>query len=519
MVQTAIVVCLTLPLIATCLSIAPAGGDEFWDSLNRFNHVTLQLFLNSVIIGAGAAAVSICFALPAVFVYFHLPTAYRRFLLPAALLPLSYPPFGAASAWMTLVASIEGGWQGRMVWGGESALSSILYNYFGVSWVLGLCYWPVVFFMLTMITRLSQAQVDAAYLHMRFWSRLRYVFWPAWRESLFASAAIVFCMGIVQFEVPSFLQVQVYPLEIFTRFSALMNERDAVFLCVPYGLILLSITWCIARYCRSLPLEGGEEIVLRPRAWFKTFSRAALCLVLFLSVMIPLLGLLSRAGSLGFMLDTLWQQKERMARSLMYCGLGAGAIVFLGLVFTARHNPGKAPYAGTFFLFLFVFPGIMFASGWLQIRSFWPGVLPKNIAVFSLILAYVTHFFVLGYFTGLLIWNYYGAPQREYDSLLRMGTLTKIFRLYVPNMKAPVLQGIALIALFLWGEVAMTILLHPAGGDTMALHYYNLLHYGSEKRTVAIGLLMMGTPAFVLFLALLSQWLNIRRRRGSVNCQ
>ena len=116
----------------------------------------------------------------------------------------------------------------------------------------------------------------------------------------------------------------------------------------------------------------------------------------------------------------------------------------------------------------------------------------------SLLAAYLSHTFLLGYGAGILLWRYYGIRQREFDTLLDLGYFTRITRLLLPAFWRPGCLATLLVTLVLWGDVGMTILLYPPGGDTLAVEYYNLLHYGSESRTAAIGLLLLLVPALAL---------------------
>ncbi|RJP34367.1 MAG: iron ABC transporter permease [Candidatus Omnitrophota bacterium] len=508
MVRSAIWLVLGLPLAASLWAFLPADMEALRQTSRAFDFHAWQRFWNSVRIGVWAAFFSLLFALPVFVLYVHLPLSVRRWLMPLSLLPLSYPPYGVASAWMTWIALWEQGNRGRIMWAEGGITADFLYTLPGAGFILGLCYWPIVFLLLTLTSRLSRAQHDSARIYLQGRTQFRFVFFPAWKEPIAVAASIIFCLGMVQFETPSLLQISVYPLEIFIRFSALLNEDQALFLCIVYLPILITLAWGISRIVRLIQSKGGEELMfhsLRIR-WFAVTGTG---IIFVLSVLIPLFGLLSHAGSVEFTLQIVSRHMPRILRSLFLCGMGAFLTVSAGFLFVSFGRSKRNMVHLSLILLLFVMPGVMIAAGWLYLRSLWPGALPEAMSVVTLLLAYTSHFFVLGYLTGLLLWRYYGKSQKEHDSLLRLTFAEKCRLLYWPNFRLPFLQATALVSLFLWGDVGITVLLHPAGWDTLAVEYFNLLHYGSEPRTAVIGLMLMGLPAIGMLLLLMT----IRKKR------
>src|SRR5690606_5189871 len=112
---------------------------------------------------------------------------------------------------------------------------------------------------------------------------------PAFRTPLLQGAILLFCVGFIQFEVPSLLQVKVYPLEIYTRFSSLLDEEQGVLLCLPF-ILFLPLWWWIIQKSKSLSLQGirTPSYVLQSlllRSMFISLSG----LILMVTVLFPLL--------------------------------------------------------------------------------------------------------------------------------------------------------------------------------------------------------------------------------------
>ncbi|MGC9330120.1 MAG: hypothetical protein ACP5I1_20960, partial [Candidatus Hinthialibacter sp.] len=224
-----------------------------------------------------------------------------------------------------------------------------------------------------------------------------------------------------------------------------------------------------------------------------------LTLIVFgLSILIPLAALMLQSGSIVFTLQTMTDHAGRMMRSVFYAGAAACIIVFIGIVYAGQRQARRDILSPALMILLFACPGILLASGWLRLRSFWPGVLPFNVMVLSMLGAYVAHRALLGYAAGSLLWRAYGERAREFEDLMEIKIVDKIRYLYFPALIRPALFAVVLTALLLWGDVAITILLHPPGGDTLAVEYFNLLHYGSEARTAAIGFMLLLGPSCVM---------------------
>lgn len=497
-IRSVFIAALASPLVCLAIAVCPQNGQEFLDSWRVFDRIAWHRFLGSLILSGWTIFFAMILAAPVYAACQSVSLRARRWIVIVSLLPLSFPPFGVASGWLTLLSHIEQTSVSRLLFRQRGFLTQWLYNQPGGGWLLALCFWPIVFLMLALSSQPRRSQVDAARLCMTRPVMLRRVLWPAWREPLLAAATVIACLGLLQFETPSLLQLPSYPLEIFTRFSIPENEWKALILCLPYAVIALALAWAFQRAGRCLDLSVTDPpFTAFPPAW-KTIFLLLTVVIFVLSVLIPLVALFLHAGSLLFTLKTIASHGGRLFRSVFYAGAGASAIILLGTAYCALRPRRRFVLAPSFFIVLFACPGILIAAGWLQLRSWWPGALPSEIASLSLIGGYVTHRMLVGYAAGILLWKKYGERQREYESLLGLDFFTWLKRLLLPALFRPAMFAVILTALLLWGDIAITILLHPPGGDTLAVEYFNLLHYGNDARTAAIGFLLLLAPAVVL---------------------
>ena len=488
-----------------CAPVLSLVGTEFQAPATvvwgLFDRPARLRFLHSLELGAATVVFSALLAAPVYALHLGLPSRWRPWLAAASLLPFSYPPFATASAWMTLAAELEGSVSTRILWGPAGPWSSWLYSLPGAAWILALNYWPVFYCFLCVAGRLGTNPIDAGQIYLRPAARWFRITLPAWRAPLAGAAALVAALAMKQFETPSLLQQDVYPLEIYTRFASLMQTREALLLSLPYALALAGLAAAIHVSLRNPAVEGGKENRWIPPRLPALLIMSCVAVVFLLSAVVPVAALCWHAGSVWNVAVVGGEHTGRILRSLAICIAGAVCIVLPGWLLTrgrARESCLQAPWL---LLFLLTLPGILIAAGVLQLRSFWPGRLPAPAAWISLLYAYGCQYAVLGYLAGRLTWQAYGLRPSEIDRIMGLRAWTRIRWLYLPSQGVALAQAMAVIGLLLWSDVAITVLLYPPGGDTLCLEYFNLLHYGSESRTAVVGLLLFCIPALAFALA------------------
>lgn len=503
---------LGIPLLFYVVTIVLDASEAWSSAASVFDDVTAIRFASSLALSGFMTFFAVFFGIIVYLGYLSMRPKRRFWLCLTAILPLSYPTFGVASAWMTAATLLQSPGGGRVLWTGNNTLAAWLQTTPGTAAMLALCFWPIPFFFLLQNHFPSRSQVESARLSLTPMQRLRYIYSPAWRQPLLLSGALLFCLGMIQFEAPSLMQVQVYPLEIFIAFSSLLDEQRGVLLCLPYlGLVLV---WAVllkrGERLLSIGAVRADYTLLSGRTvWF-----SATLTILLLSVALPLISLLLHARAEVMNAKFLLNQGPIILRSLFLALTGSALIVLVGLWYTYPNRIQHRLQGFIFFLFFFCIPGILIASSILRLRSNWQGRLPNGIALLSMLLAYGIQYFILGAISGILLWRMYGVRTREADALVPLNAMQKMRHLYWPALARPALLAVLLTGLFIWRDIALTILLHPPGYDTLAMQYFGLLHYGSEPRTAAIGFLLMFLPSLCLALTLGMSW-AVHRRYGS----
>ncbi len=467
---------------------------------DRFDKPMWIRFFTSIGLGLLSAVFAIVWGVLVYAGYLCLTQRLRPVLKILALLPLSYPAFGVATAWITS-ASWQQAFSGkRIIGGGESLLADWLYSLPGAAWVLSMCWWPVVFFLLMLQKRPTRRQIEAAKLHIHKRLHWLLIFWRAWRPTIFLGGAIVFGLGMTQFEVPSLLQVNAYALEIYVRFSAMLDETGGLILCLPYLILCLFFTWIGAKWGGTITHSSHQEPHPFHTSTFRAILLIATGLLLVLSCIFPLLMMIVHASSTNTLLPNIAALLPVTLRSLGYsCGT-ALLIFLLAMWFQSKRSVRLETISLAYGFFCFFLPGILIGSAWLQFRSYWPGMLPNGLSIASMVWAFGFHNWLPALGASILLWRHFGQRPKEASNLLPLSHLQRFYLIYWPHFFRPSLLAVLLVSLFVWREVAIPVLMHPPGGDTLAMQYFNRLHYGSEPITASVGLMMLLSPALLLFL-------------------
>lgn len=509
----------TLVLAAFPLVWLFASEPAFWrphqvEWIRIFDEAAFVRLRNTLLYSLLMMAASMLFAAPFIALHYHLSGQKRWVLALFSLLPLSFPPFGVAVAWSTWVGLLQGQ-KGRILWSGGEGAESWLFSIPGAAVVTALALWPVAYFLCAASGGPSRASVEAGRIHLPRGLALRVIWWPSLRPAVVTAAALLLCIGFIQFEAPALLQVDVYPLEIYIRFASLMNEFEGILLALPYALILPLLVWTLHRTLR-LPWPGLQQPAqaLSSPAWIGGLGLCCIAMMA-LSAVAPLTGLAWHASGSAQSLADITRQSNTVIRSVSIA-LGAAALVLIGgLAFSKDDSPRLRSAASWLSLLLFVFPAVVIAAAWLRVRSLSPGTHSAFVSYSAMLLAYLAHYFVLGYAAAVLLWRHFGHREQEALALAPASWWTRIRRVFAPGLWRPSLLPLALIALFVWKDLGIANLMQPPGGETLTIQYYSLLHYGSEPRTAAVGLLLMLTPALLgtvlLVLGLSLQYFRHRR--------
>ncbi len=337
---------------------------------------------NSLAIAAGSTALAALLGIPAARALWTSGTCLRKVFWVGIAAALLTPPYVMAVAWIDLV--------------GRSGLFALanstqtiaetgvpkLFSIPGVVFVHGLCYYPIIAIACWVgLKRYDQRFSDAARLSCSPWRAFLFVRGPLLLPWACAGSLFVFLLCLVSYAVPSLLQVNTYPVEIYSSISAFYDFPAAVAQGAPLvacGLVAMGI-WALWLRPQQAWLtgarrdSGGEDAAPSARV-----SSAVFCVLLITTTAgLPLGILVARAMPPGSFLEAWSTAREEIAASLLVAGLSATLLTFLAfsLAYLERRRL-KATWILAGSVVAFLVSGPLLGRGLILVWNHWglPGM-------------------------------------------------------------------------------------------------------------------------------------------------
>lgn len=442
----------------------------------------LYALKNSLLI---ASAVSVCSVVLACAcsVYLTHPAVWgRRILLVLLLIPLLIPPYLQTFAWMHFL------WFSQQTYGVGHAgmeLAAYLQTMPGVIFVLTISYFPIAFFILYQAMRaIPQDLVDAAALCARPGAVLRRIIIPSLLPSIVTGMLLTFIVAFITFDVPALLDTDVLVMHIFKLFSFQHETGRALYLSsIPLALssILWSLLFMLTKkksfFVPHPAVPFAYPIHTRPSTGttlaFWTFISILLAFsffpVLFLpaSISIHEMNPYGAGGVLPVVFDTF---RLALLASVMI-------VLFSIVVYRMMY---RFPVGRIALLSLLIVPSVTFAIIFIRIFNT-PFLNILYTTPIILVLAYCLR-------TAPVVCEIlYAHATQLHPELIESARIVHplswrmISAILYPLYKPPLFLAWAFAYWFVITELPMTLLLQPAGFQTIASRLYILLHLGAEE--------------------------------------
>jgi iron(III) transport system permease protein len=464
-----------------------------------------QVALNSGLLVVAVTAASIALGVPLAVLTVRTDLPFRRGWTVAASLPLVIPSYIGAFAFVTALGP-QGALQRALAPLGVERLPEI-YGFAGTTLVLTLYTYPYVFLTTrAALQSMDVRLVDAARtLGEGRVAAFRRITWPRIRPAVAAGALLVALYALSDFGTPAIMRFDVFTRVIYVELGSF--GRDAAAL---YSLQLVAATLfilAIESRVRS-STEGratsaqssGARIRLGRWRWAATLVPAGVAGLALVVPLVVLVGWLLAGGdeagaSLAF----------RPIYAVNSVGVAAAAaavatLAALPVAYLAAHSDGRlatvferASYLG------YGVPGV--ALG-LALVFFGAQVVPAIYQTLPLLVfAYVVRF--LPQSVGSQRASFLGVDRTLVDAARTLGrTPGEAFRRVTLPIVAPgLLAGGALVFLTTMKELPATLLLRPAGFNTLVTRVwtaYESGHFGYAAVPALILLAVSGLSMLVL---------------------
>lgn len=402
------------------------------------------------------------------------------------IVPILIPPYIHAIVWTHLGPFLK------------TVLHFDIYSLGGCIFVLTLAYFPfVVITTLAGLKTIDRRKEEAALLGAGVMPALRRITLPLTMPHVFAGVTFVFIFSIIDVGVPDILRVKVFPLEIFIQFSAFYDEWVATMLSVPLVCLTMFLILIQRWYMRDrsyVQLGGGRQPAIRFHLGTWNIFGAGFCMfTLGLSCCVPIGVLLVKAGGMNSYIRVISTSVDQIVYSLVLAFAGASLTVALGVCMGYLIERLKGWIGLTISLIAvvpFAIPATTLGIGLIGIWNRWPVDVIYGSSIIILI-AYIARFIPFASLVAASGISQVSAKLEEAAMLAGSQWKRILMRILLPLVKNHLLAGFYIVFILAFGELGTTLLVMPAGHETVPIKIYNLMHYGAENLVAALCVILI----------------------------
>lgn len=457
------------------------------------------LLFNSLIVAGGTTVLTLVLGVPLAFFISRTAVYFRKVWQYLYLAPLLIPPYISAISWIDLLDSFN--------------IHGLLLSI----WILGLSYFP----FLTLLTISGLKSVDrrleeAAQLSRNKFYVLKRITLPLVFPYIISGAIFVFIFSIGNYEIPALLEVNTYPVEIFTQFSAFYNPQAATVISFPLILITLVLILLQRHVFRGKSYvtigSASRKPTLLNLGKCRIFALIFSSFIIFISVVLPIYVLLQRSGGLQTYKVALKTSYRELFLSVSLAAVGATLIMIISFFiayFIERAKGKKQTAMDVVSLIPFAIPATVLGIGLIRVwnHSFFQFIYGSSAIVLFAYVARFSPFSIRAISSNIKQIN---PNLEESASICGISWWKSFFRILVPLSKNGLLAGWLIAFVLSLGELGTTLLIIPPGKATLPIKIYNIMHYGASKLVAALSVILIAVS--LLIILIVSVIFSLKRR-------
>ncbi|MGR3310751.1 MAG: ABC transporter permease [Candidatus Brocadiales bacterium] len=467
------------------------------------------LLFNSLILAGSTTLVTVLLGVPLGTLFAKTDLPLKRLFTILFVIPLIIPPYILAIAWFYflgrsgIMASMFGAKVGILT-------SQFLFGFPGTLFVMVSVLLPIVIILTMTYLRMVNPRLEEAAKLAATWSLvLKRISIPIIRPGIFLAGLIVFIFTLGEFGVPSSLRFDVFPVESFIQFSAFYNFNAATAAAIPLGVITLIVLVVERLFLRKKTFQfrlTKEAMIMVPLRKTKPLFFAAVSILVFAFVMVPMGVLLARSFSLWAYREAFVQSIDSIFRSLLYASIGATCLVVFGFIlgYVLERKALRFHYAAdSVAIFLFALPGTVIGIGLI---SLWNTQSTNFIyASMAIILfGYIAQYTALGERIMAATFSQIPHSMEEAAQIVGAGWFRRLSGILISLAKRGLIATWLVGFIFCLRDLGITMMVYPPAHDTLPVRIFTLMANNPEEVTAALCITMVVIaflPLFVLGLA------------------
>lgn len=448
---------------------------------STFQKRNLGIFFNSLKLATLSAILASCLGLLLALSLAYASPRIKLLAMVLVTINLFIPPYIHGIIWPNFASNV-----GHPISGEPYFISLLVVSYYPIGFYLSLFG----------LSKMDPNYIDLA--HQKFSSTLAklYLLKVFILPVVVFSILITFFLSFGEYGLAMLMQVNTYPVEIFTEFSAFYNMEKAFQLTLPYLCITLFLWLGVCRlfyskHANFMYLKKVEQ--QQARGAYTPWSVLSFISLLFLALF-PIAVMITQLKGLSSFVRAWDTASEALINSMI---LGCLLVLVLALPSIAIAKAQLKWKASKMFMWdnvywlPFIWPGVFIGIAYLQ---YYNQSAQLSNSIFLLLSSLAGVFFAL--LTKVMYFKFKSYSKDLRDSL-DMVPRSWFYRVFVIERKlwiqAFLFASIIVFCLCL-RELNLTLLLCPPGYETLAIRSFTLSHYGVNDLVIALCLFMVAIP-------------------------
>lgn len=503
-----------LPLAYLFVRATEAGLGRYAELV--FSAQTFALASRSVLLVAGVLAVSIPLAVGLAWLVTRTDLPGYRAWAVAAALPLVFPSYVAALAWISIWGPRGFAQQALEPLGVES-LPAWAYGYPGALAVLALFTYPYIYLLAVAALRAADPATEEAArsLGSGRWRTFFTAVLPQLRPAILGGSLLVALYTLSDFGAVSIVRFNTFTLAIYNAYQGLFDRTTAAVLATVLVLLTLAVIAIEARLSsRQRPVRRASA---RPAprvalGRWKAPALAGVAALVALNLLAPLAVIFywaARALSAG---NPLGVVSTAALRSLGVAAVAAAVAVALSLpvsIWSVRRGGRaaavvlRASYSG------YALPGLVIALALVFFATrLAPGLYQTTVL---LVAGYVVRFLPEAISASSSALRSLAPSFEEAARSLGRGPWSVLRTITLPLIRPGLLAGGGLVFLTTMKELPATLILRPTGFDTLATRVWTAASEGIYSQAALPSLVLVAVSSVPVYFLIVRPVMRERR--------
>ena len=422
----------------------------------------------------------------------------RKLFLLILTVPLLLPPYIIAVSYSDLL-----GQEGLLT----PLLGSTLMHHIN-RWLFGLpgctivlfsAFLPIpVIFTIAFLRTVNPHMEEAARLSASWGKVLKGITLPMILPGIIFSALLVFLLTFGEFGVPNFLRYGVFPVESFTQFSAFYDFQAATATSMPMAIITffaLLIEACFLRE-KTYQIQTVQDNIQTPVICLQRshipLTIATATMVLCITI-VPIFTLVIKSANPAAYAWAINRAGNSLIRSITYATTGATLLTFSGfltgyLIQTRSLKIWRAVDSLT--IFLFALPGTVIGIGLISLwNTPWTNFIYASPLI--ILLGYLAKYTAITSRISINQLAKIPPSMEEAAQITGASWSRRMIFIVLPLSRHGLITAWLAGYVFSLRDTAITMMVYPAGHDTLPVRIFTLMANGSSEMIASLCIILI----------------------------